>query len=48
MSRNVKALEKDHSERDAENIIQRGGPELGMPTGIERVGHLRNGGHHKA
>jgi hypothetical protein len=48
VSRKADVLEKDYSEKDAERIIQRCGPELGLPTGEKDLGHLRKGDERKA
>ncbi|MEI6676353.1 MAG: hypothetical protein WCO57_14380, partial [Verrucomicrobiota bacterium] len=48
VSRKAAGLEKDYSEKDAEQIIQRCGPELGMPVGEKDLGHLRKGDERKA
>ena len=48
MSRKADALEKDYSEKDAEQIIQRCGPEMGLPTDAKELGFLRKGDERKA
>jgi len=48
VSRKAAGLEKDYSEKDAEQIIRRCGPELGMPVGEKDLGHLRKGDERKA
>ncbi len=47
-SRKAYGLEKDHSEKDAEQIIQRCGPELGLPTGKKDLSQLKKGDERKA
>jgi REP element-mobilizing transposase RayT len=48
VSRKADALEKDYSEKDAEQIIQRCGPEMGLPTGAKELCLLRKGDEGKA
>jgi hypothetical protein len=48
VSRKADDLEKDYSDKDAEQIIQRCGPELGLPTGEKDLDHLRKGDERKA
>ena len=48
VSRKADDLEKDSSEKDGKKIIQRCGPELGLPTSAKEWGHLRKGDERKA
>ena len=48
VSRKADDLEKDYSEKDAEQIIQRCGPGLGLPTSEKELGRLRKGDERKA
>jgi len=48
VSRKADALEKDYSEKDAEQIIQRCVPEMGLPTGAKELCLLRKGDEGKA
>jgi putative transposase len=48
VNRKADALEKDYSEKDAEQILQRCGPEMGLPTGAKELCLLRKGDERKA
>jgi hypothetical protein len=48
VSRKADDLEKDYSEKDAEQIIQRCGSELGLPTSEKELGRLRKGDERKS
>jgi len=47
-SRKAAGLEKDYGERDAEQMIQKCGAELGLPTQARELGSLRKGDERKA
>ena len=46
--RKATGLEKDYGERDAEQMIQKCGAELGLPTQARELGSLRKGDERKA
>ena len=46
--RKATGLEKDYGERDAEQMIQKYGAELGLPTQARELGSLRKGDERKA
>lgn len=48
VSRKADALEQGYSEKDAEQMIQRCGPELDLPTGTKELVRLRKGDERKA